>query len=342
MNYQELLVEAKKNIGPHCKVCKVCDGRGCRGVIPGPGGKGTGAGFIHSYDRLRDIKLNMNTLYEKNQEPDTSLELFGHRFKYPIFAGPLGAVAMHYSNRYNDLTYSQAVLQGCKEAGSLAFTGDGTDDAVFKGTIEAIKGLEGIGIPTIKPWEDHIVERKIQMAQEAHAVAIAMDIDAGGLAFLAKAGQPVSPKSVARLKQYIDMTSLPFIVKGVMTPKAALDASEAGAAAIIISNHGGRVLDETPAPIEVLEDIAGVLKGKVKILIDGGFRSGIDVVKALALGADGVVIARPYASAVYGGGSQGAKLYTEMIGQEIADAMTMIGASKLEDLSRAHLFMKNF
>lgn len=342
MDYQEIKAKAKETIGVHCKICPVCDGRACRGEIPGPGGKGSGVGFTHSYNRLRDIKLNMNTLYEKKAEPDTSLELFGQTFKYPIFAGPLGAVQMHYSDLYNDLTYSQAVLKGCKEAGTLAFTGDGTNKDVFDGTIEAIHGLKGFGIPTVKPWEDHVVLGKIKQAEEAGAVAVAMDIDAGGLAFLAKVGQPVSPKSIADLKKYVDSTSLPFIIKGVMTVKAAKDAAAAGAAAIIISNHGGRVLDEVAAPIEVLEEIAGAVQGQIKILIDGGFRSGIDVIKALALGADGVVIARPYATAVYGGGAEGARIYTEKIGQEISDAMTMIGASSLNELNKDHLFLKHF
>ncbi|MDQ9893225.1 alpha-hydroxy-acid oxidizing protein, partial [Acinetobacter baumannii] len=76
--------------------------------------------------------------------------------------------------------------------------------------------------------------------------------------------------------------------------KGALKALEAGASAIIVSNHGGRVLDQCPATAEVLEDIVKAVNGKMKIFVDGGIRSGVDVFKALALGADGVVIARPF------------------------------------------------
>jgi isopentenyl diphosphate isomerase/L-lactate dehydrogenase-like FMN-dependent dehydrogenase len=279
----------------------------------------------------------MNTLYHKEAEADTRLELFGKTFAYPIFAAPVGGVKLHYSDAFDDLTYSQAIIKGCVKADTLGFTGDGIDDAVFDGTIEAIKANHGLGIPTIKPWEKQVVLKKIKMAEEAGALAVAMDIDAGGLAFLAKSGKPVSPKGIEELKEFTDATDLPFIIKGIMTKQAALDAYEAGAKAIVISNHGGRVLDETAATIDVLEEIATAVYGRMKIFIDGGFRTGADVVKALALGADAVLIARPYAIAVYGGSEEGVAAYTHMIGQEIRDIMTMIGVKSLSEISKKHI-----
>ena len=119
-----------------------------------------------------------------------------------------------------------------------------------------------------------------------------------------------------------------------MTVKGALKALEAGASAIIVSNHGGRVLDQCPATAEVLEDIVKAVNGKMKIFVDGGIRSGVDVFKALALGADGVVIARPFVTAVYGGGAEGVKLYVEKLGAELADTMAMCGANSLEEITR--------
>ena len=113
------------------------------------------------------------------------------------------------------------------------------------------------------------------------------------------------------LREIISDAGLPFIVKGIMTPKAALKAKEAGADAIIVSNHGGRVLDQCPATAEVLESIADSVKGSLKILVDGGIRSGVDVFKALALGADGVLIARPFVTAVYRDGREGVLSYIE-------------------------------
>lgn len=332
MTIQEVFKKAKETIGPHCKVCPECNGIACKGQIPGPGGKGTGIGFIRNYKDLKKISLNMDTIYRPAQI-DTSVTLFGKRFEVPVFAGPVGAVGMHYSDLYSDLTYNACVLQGCKEAGNLAFTGDGANDEVFEGAIKAIEGMAGHGIPTIKPWKKDEVIKKIKMAESAGAVAVAMDIDTAGLAILAAQGKPVSPISVEILKEIVAATELPLILKGIMTVEGAKKALESGASGIVVSNHGGRVLDETPSTISKLSEIVHVVDGKMTILIDGGFRSGIDVFKALALGADGVIIARPYVSAVYGGDVQGVKLYTQKIQQELKDAMLMTACPSIKEIT---------
>ena len=102
----------------------------------------------------------------------------------------------------------------------------------------------------------------------------------------------------------------------------------------MVSNHGGRVLDDCPATAEVLADIVAAVDGRAKILVDGGLRTGNDVFKALALGADGVVIARPFVTAVYGGAQDGVAAYVEKIGAELTDTMKMCGAATLADISR--------
>ena len=119
-----------------------------------------------------------------------------------------------------------------------------------------------------------------------------------------------------------------------MTVKGAQKAKKAGAAAIVVSNHGGRVLDQCPATAEVLPEIAAALKGTgVKVLVDGGIRTGVDVFKALALGADGVLICRPFVTAVYGGGEEGVKCYIDKLAGELADTMQMCGAHSLAEIT---------
>lgn len=331
MTYQDVLKNAKQSIGPYCKVCPECNGVACRGVIPGPGGKGTGLGFIRNYQELKKIRLRMDTIYAPT-ETSTKAKLFGKEFALPVFAAPIGAVAMHYSDAYNDLTYSAAVLEGCKQAGSAAFTGDGVKSEVYEGTIEAVKKLGGCGVPTIKPWSLSEVLVKAKMAEDAGAFAFAMDIDAAGLVILAMQGKPVSPMPVESLRKIAESVRIPFILKGIMTSEGAKKALEAGAKGIVVSNHGGRVLDETPAGIEALPAIVEAVGGKMTILIDGGFRTGLDVFKALALGANGVLIGRPFSYAVYGGGAEGAKLYLEKVRAELAEAMLMTGAATLSDI----------
>ena len=120
-----------------------------------------------------------------------------------------------------------------------------------------------------------------------------------------------------------------------MTVKGALKSLEAGADAILVSNHGGRVLDGCAATAEVLPEIVEAVGGRVPVLVDGGIRSGTDVFRALALGAQAVVIARPFVCAVYGGGAEGAKVYADKLRAELADAMQMCGVHKLSEIDRS-------
>ena len=123
----------------------------------------------------------------------------------------------------------------------------------------------GEGIVFIKPWENHDIIKKIKLAEEAGAYAVGVDIDACGLVTLSMHGKKVVPKDVEALKELKASTKLPFIVKGIMTVEDAMLAVEAGVDAIVVSNHGGRVLDCTPGAADVLPAIAEAVKGKVTI-----------------------------------------------------------------------------
>ena len=332
MEFKDVLEEARKCMGK-CKACPICNGMACKNMIPGPGAKGVGYTAIRNYEKWQEIRVVMDTLCPK-KPVDTSLELFGKKFKYPFFAGPVGAVTNHYSDKYNDLTYNAVLVPGCAEAGIAAFTGDGVDPTVMQDATKAVAENGGLGVPTVKPWNKAQIEEKMALVKASNAFAVAMDIDAAGLPFLKKIVPPAGSKSVEEMKEIIQLAGRPFIIKGIMSVKGALKAKEAGASAIVVSNHGGRVLDQSPATAEVLEEIVTAVKGSMKIFVDGGIRSGIDVFKALALGADAVLIARPYVIATYGGGKEGIALYTAKIGAELADAMEMCGAATLKDITR--------
>ena len=338
MNYNEMLTNARNKM-KLCKACPVCNGKACGNTIPGPGAKGRGDNAQRNYLAWQEIRINMDTICE-NRDIDTSFELFGKKFVAPIFAGPVAAINSHYSDYYNDLEYNDIIVRGCKEANICAFTGDGKLDEIMINACKSIEKNDGIGIPTIKPWDIETVKRKMSHANDADAFAIAMDIDAAGLPFLRNNNPPAGSKTVKDLKDIISYTNKPFILKGIMTVKGALKAIEAGASAIVVSNHGGRVLEDTPATAEVLEDICKAVNGKIKVLVDGGIRSGADIFKALALGADGVIIARPYVTALFGGEEEGIKLYTEKLRTELEDTMKMCGCFSLKDIKREHIFIK--
>ena len=183
MNYNELLENARVCIGDYCKACIECNGKVCRNQIPGPGAKGVGDTAIRNYDKWKEIRINMDTLTE-NKKVDMSVDFFGKKFKYPFFAGPVGAVNLHYGDKYNDMTYNNSLVSTCAKEGILAFTGDGTNPEVMKAATSAIKSVDGIGIPTVKPWNIDTIKEKIQLVKESNAIAVAMDVDAAGLPFL--------------------------------------------------------------------------------------------------------------------------------------------------------------
>lgn len=336
MNYADVLENAKKILGNKCRVCKECNGVACRGEVPGAGGKGTGAGFIRNREKINEVKIHLDTIVPAS-EIDTSIQLFGRTLKYPILAAPIGGLDMNYNASMNDLTYSQAIIEGCINTGIVGCTGDGAKDEYYEIPLGVIGENNGLGIPTIKPWKNDEIIRKIRKAEEKGAVAVAIDIDAAGLVLLAMLGKPVATKSVEELKEITSSTKLPVILKGIMTTEGAAKALEAGVYGIVVSNHGGRVLDHTLSTIEVLPEIVREVSGKAKVFIDGGFRDGTDVFKALAMGADAVLIGRPYAISAYGGGREGVELYTQKVGQELKETMIMAGCHKLQDIGKQHV-----
>jgi 4-hydroxymandelate oxidase len=333
MDYKEMLAHARELMQGRCSVCRECNGVACSNRIPGPGAKGSGDVAKRNFDAWRDIRVNMDTLCD-GFTPDTSVTLFDRTFVLPVFAGPVGAVDMHYGDAFNDRTYNDQLVRGCVEAGTCAFTGDGMDPSVMEAATRAVAGADGLGIPTIKPWNDEIVADKMELVRASGAFAVAMDVDAAGLPFLKNLDPPAGNMSVERLRAIIASAERPFIVKGVMTVTGALKAMQAGASAIVVSNHGGRVLDQCPATAEVLPEIVDAVGGGIRILVDGGIRSGVDVFKALALGADGVIVARPYAIATYGGGAEGVKMLTDKLRGELEDTMSMCGAPTIADITR--------
>lgn len=338
MTYQEMLEAARTCSGPYCKACPVCNGRACKNTMPGPGAKGSGTVAVRNYEAWQKICLNMDTICESGPV-DTRFSLFGQIYDLPVFAGPVGAVKLHYGDKFTDQEYNAILVPACAQAGIAAFTGDGTDPGVFTAAAEAIGKNGGKGIPTVKPWDRDTLFAKLDAAKASGARVFAMDIDAAGLPFLKGLNPPAGSKTVAELREIISYAGVPFIIKGIMTVKGAEKALEAGAAGIVVSNHGGRVQDGVPATAEVLPAIADAVKGRMTILVDGGIRTGVDVCKALALGADACILARPYVTAVYGGGAQGVSVLTRKLKEELADTMAMCGIHTLREISREMIFM---
>ena len=265
MDYNEILKEAAGLMGPYCKACPVCNGRACGNCVPGPGSKLPGNTAARNYDKWQEIFVNMDTL-NPNANVDTSFELFGKKFSAPVFIAPLGALPLHYGDKYDDITYNRVLINAAANYGICAMTGDGEFPQLIPDAVDEMSKIGGIGIPTIKPWNKEVVFEKLDYVKAHNVFAVAMDVDGAGLPFLKKLSPNAGSKSVDEMREIIDYAGKPFIIKGIMTVKGAEKAVEAGASAIVVSNHGGRVQGCTPATAEVLPAIAKAVKGKIKIL----------------------------------------------------------------------------
>ena len=132
--------------------------------------------------------------------------------------------------------------------------------------------------------------------------------------------------------------ALPVVVKGIMGADDAKAAVNSGADALIVSNHGGRILDFNRSALEALPEVVEAVGGKVPVLLDSGIRSGGDIVKALALGAKAVLVGRPVAWGVGAFGARGVERVFAIFAEEMQRVLTMTGVAHVRDVTRSILF----
>ncbi|NLM45861.1 MAG: alpha-hydroxy-acid oxidizing protein [Firmicutes bacterium] len=328
MMSKEMRERARARLKGYCRICPQCDGRACAGEVPGMGGLLTGSSFQNNVEALAMYHVNMRTIHQVCR-PDINLKVFGRTFKTPIFIAPLTGASYNMGGALTEEELAAGLVEGATLAGSCAFTGDGAETEIYGAGLAAIRKY-GNGVPIIKPRSMEMIMERIRQAEESGALAVGIDLDGAGLVTMTQKGHPVGPKSFYQLRDLIGMTGLPFVLKGIMTAQEAEMAVEAGAAAIVVSNHGGRVLDATPGVAEVLPEIVERVKGEIFVFADGGIRTGIDVLKMLALGADAVLVGRPAVRAVFGGGSEGVRQLVEEMSAELVHGMIMTGCVNLK------------
>ena len=341
LEYAKIMDNARGILKGACHVCKVCDGMKCPGKGTTTlefGGKGSNVAFQNSFKALGRIRISTDVIHE-DYVPDTSIELFGRRFKVPMFASPIAAVltSHKFDSPYfnNNEKYAEALLAGCYKAGGMAWLGDMFNPGYFEGQTRTIKDCDGVGIPTIKPWElKEEVDRRVKIAHEVGAIGIATDLDSPGLGYQSANQVSVCYRSFEALKDFIAGAGLPVVVKGLLSVRSAEKAAKAGAYGILISNHGGNVIEHSVNPCDVVEDIRKAVGDSVKVFVDGAVRSGEDVFKLIALGADAALIGRPYVVSVYGGGAFGAEIYTRKILWELQNIMRQTDCRTLKDITR--------
>jgi 4-hydroxymandelate oxidase len=276
------------------------------------------------------LRLKMRVVHSA-VEPDTSAMLFGRRLALPVLAAPVAGASMNFRDVLTEDELAAGLVEGARLAGTMGMTGDGPNPSLYATGLRAIGMAGGQGIPITKPRDQESIVAAMRQAEAAGVVAVGIDVDAAGILPMRAAGQPVGPKSVAQLKELVRSTRLPLVLKGIMCVEDALAAREAGVAAIVVSNHGGRVLDHTPGTADVLPDIARAVGADLIVLADGGVRSGVDVLKMLALGARAVLVGRPLAIGAVGAGAEGVRLTLEQMRGELKVAMILTGCAGVGD-----------
>jgi hypothetical protein len=341
LTLEDVRTQAKEKLKGVCMVYRECDGdpsRFCQGNAYGRalgiGGAGSGASFHNNWRALRNIHLHMR-LVASNKEPDTTFEFFGKTLSMPIMGAPVAGVdSFGGSGVITESEFCDAAVLGCRTAGTMGWRGDShTYSPDSAPGIRAIAHAGGHGVQIVKPRSQSEIIGFFELAANAGAVAVGVDIDGCTSYMMRTQGKLVFRKSPAELSALVRSTPLPFIVKGIMCIEDALAAAEAGAAAIVVSNHGGRVLDHTPGTAEVLPEIVHALSGfRGMILADGGIRTGYDVLKMLALGADAVLVGRDLLRAAVGAKAEGVQIQMEYLRRTLSQAMTSTGVSRLDEI----------
>jgi isopentenyl diphosphate isomerase/L-lactate dehydrogenase-like FMN-dependent dehydrogenase len=335
---------ARKRLKGICAAYPACDGnfdKVCQkeayGKPIGFGGAGQGAGFRANSLALSNIRFKTRVVGE-HKEPDTRMNFLGIDLDFPVMPASTAGIE-RYNNVVKELDFCRAVVRGAGQAGTIGWRGDTWFYTPEENpALQAIKKEKGYGIPIFKPRAQDVLKRLITMAEEMGCPAVGLDLDGCGSTIMARHGQPVFRKSVAEIRELVEFSSLPFIAKGIMDPDDAEDCAEAGVKVVSVSNHGGRVLDSVPGTAEVLPLIAERLNRRVLITADGGVRTGYDVLKMLALGADAVLLGRDIIRAAVGGGSLGVKIHLNHIHKVLKKALFMTGLKDVKDANGKILF----
>ncbi len=256
--------------------------------------------------------------------PSTKLQLYGRTFDTPIMMAALS----HLDNvRENGMV---EMAKGALAANAVNWAGMG-DEA----ELESITSTGAPTIKIIKPYADNdYILHRIKHAEECGVMALGMDLDHSFNSrgrYDVVLGEEMRPKSLTELKEFIISTDLPFIIKGVLSEQDAYKALEAGAKGIVVSHHHG-IMDYAVPPLLILPKIAKVIDGQIPIFVDCGINSGMDVFKALALGADAVSAGRIIMDPLKNNGAEGVKDHILKMTEELAGVMARTCSHNLDDI----------
>ena len=311
-----------------CSVCRICDGVECAGWLPGIGSRGMGTGFQRSVYFLRNYVIVPDTL-KSMDNLNTGSTLFGIPLDLPVLTAPISNIKANLHGIFKEEEYNKVLLRGAKKAGTIGCIAqremESSGDEI-EYIIEPINDIYGHGIPFFNPYYGET--ETLNNIQNAFAAGIKVC----GLSLDMKDGRGATLINERWLSDIIEKSPVPVLVKGILTEANAIQAVNAGAKGIVLSNRGGRVLECLPSGLEVLEKVKKRVNESALIIVDGGIRNGEDVFKALGLGADLVFIGRPLIISLAGAQEDGVAYYLNKIKEELKEAMLTAGAKTVKDI----------
>ncbi len=253
---------------------------------------------------------------------DLSVRLLGQKMLAPILVGP--ASGQHLVHPAGE----SATVEGAAAAEAVIVTAEHSGTAVNASAAAASGAWH-----QLYPSSDMgAVAARVQRAREAGRRAICLTL---GLPRPDRGGTGGS--SWARLERLCEAAGIPVVLKGVMRPAEAVAAADHGMSAVIVSNHGADRAQGLMEPAAALPQVADALEGRIPVLVDGGFRRGGDILKALAMGASAVLVCRPAMWGLAAYGSAGVRTVIEMLQTELAQDMVQVGAASTAEVRRDHI-----
>jgi 4-hydroxymandelate oxidase len=328
--------QAREMLAGLCGVYPVCNGDPDHlcigqkyGAPIGLGGAGQGKTFEANYQALQHYRLKMRVI-KTHHEPKMSVSFFGKEIVAPVMSAALSGVKLSLNDVIPEDEFLRGLIKGAQDFGSIGMVGNTSTSPDNLG-VKTVGENKGWGIPIFKPQSQERLIQLFQIAEESDVIAIGVDLEGSGSTYWSTPEKQVFRKSEENITELVDCTNKPVFFKGIMNPEDAAAVLDSGASACYVSNHGGRVLDSGQGVAEVLPSIVEEISGNIPILADGAVRTGYDVLKIIALGADVALIGRPIARMSISGGRIAVKMYLDYVKDDLRRAMILTGCNTLKD-----------